>query len=148
MSDKRIKNNLISSLVYQVVLISISFLLPRLYLENFGSEVNGVLSNIKQIFTYMCLLEAGIGLATTQALYKRIAEKDYESASAVLAATNTYYTRTGVIYAVIVAVLALVYAFVIPTSIDSSVILHLWCLTVCPRFSVILYRQSTGYLWR
>ena len=75
--DSRIKHNLISSLVYQVVLITLSFLLPRLYLENFGSEVNGVLSTIKQIFTYMVLLEAGVGLATTQALYKRIGEKNY-----------------------------------------------------------------------
>ena len=66
--DSRIKNNLISSLVYQVVLIALSFLLPRLYLENFGSEVNGVLSTIKQIFVYLLILEAGVGLATTQAL--------------------------------------------------------------------------------
>ena len=78
--DSRIKHNLISSLVYQVVLISLSFLLPRLYLENFGSEVNGVLSTIKQIFTYMCLLEAGVGLATTQALYKKIGENNYGKA--------------------------------------------------------------------
>ena len=92
--DSRVKLNLISSLVYQVVLISLSFLLPRLYLENFGSEVNGVLSTIKQIFTYMCLLEAGVGLATTQALYKRIGKKDYKSASAVLSATNIYYVKT------------------------------------------------------
>ena len=88
--DARIQHNLISSLVYQLVLISLSFLLPRLYLENFGSEVNGVLSTIKQIFAYMCLLEAGVGLATTQALYKRIGQKDYSSASEVLSATNIY----------------------------------------------------------
>ena len=92
--DSRIKNNLISSLVYQVVLISLSFLLPRLYLENFGSEVNGVLSTIKQIFAYMLLLEAGVGLATTQALYKRIGEKDYKSANEVLSETLSYYIRT------------------------------------------------------
>ena len=87
--DSRIKNNLISSLVYQVVLISLSFLLPRLYLENFGSEVNGVLSTIKQIFMYLFLLEAGVGLATTQALYKRIGEKDYKSANEVLSRAAT-----------------------------------------------------------
>ena len=89
--DSRIKLNLISSIVYQFVLISLSFLLPRLYLENFGSEVNGVLSTIKQIFTYMVLLEAGVGLATTQALYKRIGEKNYKSANEVLSATHSYY---------------------------------------------------------
>lgn len=60
--DNRIKYNLLSGLVYQIILIVISFLLPRLYLENFGSEVNGVLSTIKQIFVYMGLLEAGTAL--------------------------------------------------------------------------------------
>ena len=108
--DTRIRRNLASSLVYQVVLISLSFLLPRLYLENFGSEVNGVLSTIKQIFTYMCLLEAGVGLATTQALYRRIGENDYKSASEVLAATNSYYIKTGVVYLAIVLVIAFCYA--------------------------------------
>ena len=77
-SGKKIKRNLVSGIVYQAVLIALGFLLPRLYLENFGSEVNGVLSTIKQIFTYMCLLEAGVGLASSQALYKPVAENDYK----------------------------------------------------------------------
>ncbi len=130
--DLRIKNNLVSSLVYQVVLITLSFLLPRLYLENFGSEVNGVLQTIKQIFTYMCLLEAGVGLATTQALYKRIGEKDYESANSVLSATNTYYIKTGVIYSAIVLVIAVVYAYLIPTSINSNVLFFIVILNAIP----------------
>ena len=66
--DNRIKYNFLSGIVYQVVLIVLSFLLPRLYLDHFGSEVNGVLSTKKQIFVYMFLLESGVGLATTQAL--------------------------------------------------------------------------------
>ena len=130
--DSRIKHNLVSSLIYQFVLISLSFLLPRLYLENFGSEVNGVLSTIKQIFTYMCLLEAGVGLATTQALYKRIGEKDYQSASSVLAATNAYYIKTGIIYSVIVLAIALVYSYLVPTSIDSNVLFFIIILNAIP----------------
>ena len=130
--DLRIKNNLISSLIYQLVLISLSIILPRLYLENFGSEVNGVLQTIKQIFTYMCLLEAGVGLATTQALYKRIGEKDYKSANEVLSATHSYYIRTGIIYLAIVLIIAVVYAYVIPTSIDSNVVFLIIILTALP----------------
>ena len=130
--DSRIKRNLISSLLYQVVLLSLSFLLPRLYLENFGSEVNGVLSTIKQIFVYLLLLEAGVGLATTQALYKRIGEKDYPSANAVLAATASYYKRTGILYLGIVLIIAVVYSFVIPTSIASGTVFLLILLTALP----------------
>lgn len=130
--DTRIKNNVVSSLIYQVVLIALGFLLPRLYLENFGSEVNGVLSTIKQIFAYMILLEAGVGLATTQALYKRIGEKDYKSANSVLAATNAYYVRTGVIYLALVMVIAVVYAYVIPNPINPNILFFIVLLNAVP----------------
>lgn len=130
--DTRIKRNLISSLLYQIVLISLGFLLPRLYLENFGSEINGVLSTIKQIFTYLCLLEAGVGLATTQALYKRIGEKNYKSASAVLSATHSYYVKTGAIYLSIVLAIAVVYSYVIPTAIDSHILFIIIILNAIP----------------
>ena len=130
--DNRIKYNLLSGLVYQIILIVISFLLPRLYLENFGSEVNGVLSTIKQIFVYMGLLEAGIGLAATQALYKPVAEKDYGRSSAILSATHVFYVKTGIIYASIVLLLAVVYAFFIPTSVPSGELFAIIILTALP----------------
>ena len=130
--DNRIKYNLLSGFLYQIILIAIGFLLPRLYLENFGSEVNGVLSTIKQIFVYMSLLEAGIGLATTQALYKPVAENDHSRASAILSATNIFYVKTGVIYSAIVLVLALVYAFLVPTEIAPLELFSIILLTALP----------------
>ena len=130
--DNRIKYNLLSGFAYQVILIAISFLLPRLYLENFGSEVNGVLSTIKQIFVYMTLLEAGIGLATTQALYKPVAEKDHGKASAILSATNIFYVKTGIIYSAIVLLLAVVYAFFVPTGIAPLELFAIVLLTALP----------------
>lgn len=130
--DSRIKKNLVSSLLYQIVLISLSFLLPRLYLEHFGSEVNGVLSTIKQIFTYMCLLEAGVGLATTQALYKRIGEQDYNSASSVLTATDRYYKKTGFIYLAIVLALAIAYSYFNSTAMPGHILFIIIILNAVP----------------
>lgn len=130
--DSRIKYNMISGFVYQVVFIAISFILPRLYLDNFGSEVNGVLSTIKQVFFYLVLLEAGVGLATTQALYKPIAENRYNDASAILAATRKYYFKTGAIYSVIVLLIAIVYSFIIPTGINSFTVFGIVVLSGVP----------------
>lgn len=130
--DSRIKHNLISSLVYQIVLISLSFIIPRLYLENFGSEVNGVISTIKQILAYMTILEAGVGSASVQALYKPIGEKDYKSASEILSATNSYYNKTGIVYLALTLVIAFVYAYAIPTSIDSPVLFFIIILSAIP----------------
>ena len=131
--DNRIKYNLFSGVLYQVVLIALSFLLPRLYLENFGSEVNGVLSTIKQIFVYMLLLESGVGLATTQALYKPVAEKNYNKVSSVISATHSYYVKVGVIYAIIILLIALVYEYIVPTGIEPGVIFGIVILTALPQ---------------
>ncbi len=130
--DNRIKYNLLSGVLYQFVLIALSFLLPRLYLENFGSEVNGVLSTIKQIFAYMFLLESGVGLATTQSLYKPVAENNHEKISSVISATHNYYVKIGVIYELIVLLIAFVYEYIVPTSIAPGIIFWLVILTSLP----------------
>ena len=131
-NGNRVKKNVLSGIVYQVVLITLSFLVPRLYLENFGSEVNGVLSTIKQIFVYMTLLEAGIGLATTQALYKPVAENDQNRVSSIISATHIFYRKVGIIYGVIVVLLALVYAYIIPTGMEPVVVFAIVVLTALP----------------
>ena len=130
--DGRIKNNLISGVLYQVVLIVMGFVLPRLYLENFGSEINGVLQTIKQIFTYMCLLEAGVGLATTQALYKPVAEEYKNKSSAILAATNSYYIKTGITYSAIVLLIAFIYSFAVKVNVHSGVLFTIIILNAIP----------------
>ena len=130
--DNRIKYNVLSGIFYQVILIVISFLLPRLSLENFGSEVNGVLSTIKQIFVYLFLLESGVGLATTQALYKPVAQNDQGKVSSIISATNQFYNKIGLLYSAIVLVIAVVYAYVIPTSIPSGVLFGIIVLTALP----------------
>lgn len=142
-NDNRIKYNVVSGIVYQVVLIVLSFLIPRLYLENFGSEVNGVLSTIKQIFVYMFLLESGIGLATTQALYKPVAGKNNDKVSSIISATNTYYSKIGIIYSAIVLLIAVVYAYIVPTGVDSGTIFWIVILTALP--AVFSYFVQSKY---
>jgi len=130
--DNRIKYNLLSGGFYQIVLIALSFILPRLYLENFGSEVNGVLSTIKQIFVYMFLLESGVGLATTQALYKPVAEKNHGKISSVISATHNYYVKIGIVYAAIVLLIAFVYEYIVPTKVEPGVIFGVVIFTALP----------------
>lgn len=98
MDKKRIFYNMVSGLLYQGVTFILAFLIPRLFLVNFGSEIKGMLSTITQIFSYLWLLEAGVGLATTQALYLPISQKNHASINSIMAATDYYYKKTGYIY--------------------------------------------------
>ena len=96
MSNKRKSlQNLIWSAVGQIVTIAFGLLLPRLFIVGYGSEVNGLLSSLRQFLVCLNLFEAGVGNASRQALYGPIARKDWHAVSGVIAATDRYYRRTG-----------------------------------------------------
>ncbi len=132
MKSKSIKN-IVYGLLGQIVTIAIGLLIPRLILLNYGSETNGLTSSIAQIFAYVALLEAGVGGATLQALYKPIGNKDRTSVSAIMAATHYYYTRTGILYSLAVVVLAFVYPIVVQSDLSYWVV-----------FGVIIFNGMGG----
>lgn len=111
----------------------IGIVIPRLFIVSYGSEVNGLLSSIKQIFAYFALLEAGVGGATLQALYGPMARDDHEEISAVLSATNRFYRKTGLLYALGVIILALVYPLLVQSELPYYLVL-----------GVILFQGEAG----
>ncbi|MEG0229103.1 MAG: hypothetical protein RR640_00690 [Oscillospiraceae bacterium] len=56
----------------QIITIVMGLVIPRLFVVSFGSEVNGMILTINQIFACFVILEAGIGVTTVQALYKQL----------------------------------------------------------------------------
>ena len=83
--------NMLSGLILQVVTMMVGLIIPRLVLVHYGSETNGLLNSITQIFNYVALLEAGVGIVSTQVLYERLAKHDYSGISSCLSATVHYY---------------------------------------------------------
>ena len=75
----------------------VAIIIPRLFIVNYGSEVNGLLSSIRQIYVYLALLEVGVGDASVVALYGPIGRGDYDAANHILAATDRYYKKIGII---------------------------------------------------
>lgn len=114
-SRRRVLHNMCSSLLYNLSVILFGLLLPRLYLTSFGSELNGLDSTIKQIFSCLTLLEAGVGLASQQAYYLPVAVGDRKAINGIFSATHHYYRRTGIVYLLVTVVFALLYPLCINT---------------------------------
>lgn len=147
--------NIISSIFSQFLAIALGLIIPRLYLVSFGSEINGLLNSIGQVFTYLALLEAGVGTATLQALYKPIAENDSPRISSIMAATDRFYKRTGAIYFFAVIALSLVYPLVIKSDISSWTIFAVILLNGLPgaigyffqgKFNIFLNAEGKAYV--
>ncbi|MDY5699654.1 MAG: hypothetical protein SPK68_00950, partial [Lachnospiraceae bacterium] len=61
MESKKIFKNIFFGLGGKLITMMLGLIVPRLFLKSYGSEINGLLSTVNNIYTYLALLEAGIG---------------------------------------------------------------------------------------
>lgn len=155
MNTKRSLYNIIFGVGNQFITILVGILLPRLVLVNLGSESNGLLNSVNQIFAYFSLLEAGVGTATLQALYRPVGTNDYAEINQILAATDRYYKRTGLQYTAAFFALALIYTFVVESTIEKPVIFMVVVLTGFSgvlrfffqgKYSILLLAEGKNYI--
>lgn len=109
MRQKRLLYNTVSSLIFQLTTIICGFILPRLILNAFGSEVNGLVNSITQFLGVISFLELGVGAVVQSTLYKPLAEKKQDEVSKIIKSANKFFTRLGEILLVYVIILVIVY---------------------------------------
>lgn len=117
-NKKKSIKNLCFLAMSQIVTIAVAIYLPRLYMVEYGSEVNGLLNSLSQFLVYMGLFEAGIGATTLQALYGPVGNENWEATSSILAATNYYYKRTSKMYLAALIILSVGYPLVVESSLN------------------------------
>lgn len=138
--NKRVVLNIITNLSYQAVVIIFGLLLPRLYLVKFGSDVNGLDNTIKNIFAYLALLEAGVGLSAQHALYKPVAQGNGDEINGILAASRRFYLKSGVIYTLITLAFAIFYPLIVKTTLDYWTVFAVVILYGIPGIVLFLLR--------
>lgn len=130
-----ITKNIVYGFGTKMITIILSIVLPRLFIVSFGSEVNGLLSTITQIFTYLALLEAGIGTATINALYKPLDCDNKDEVNVVVSQARFYYRKVSLVYATCVVIFAIVYSFLAKTSLGVGTV-----------FLVILLQGAASFI--
>ena len=76
MRSKKALRTIITKLFLQGVMLLYTFLLTKLIIDNFGSDVNGLVSSITKFLAYISIFESGFGGVVQYLLYKPIAKKD------------------------------------------------------------------------
>lgn len=75
MQSKKLIKNTYTAIIYQVATLICGFILPRLILGNFDSEVNGLVNSITQFLQVIQFLELGVGAVVRTSLYKYAGRK-------------------------------------------------------------------------
>ena len=102
---QKAKWNTATSLIYQVLTIIFSFITPRLIIQFYGSEINGLISSYVKFFSFISILRIGLVSSVRFTLYKPLAERNKSKVSGILVSTEKYMRRIAFIflpYAVIV----------------------------------------------
>ena len=115
---KKILKNIFASALPQIMNIITNLILPSMIIMRFGSEINGLISSIKVIISYVSIIGAGIATATTQKLYKPVAQKDINTVKGMINASNKMFNKFGFMYCIIVLIVAIVYPLCLETNIE------------------------------
>lgn len=125
MNAKKGVYNIVFGILGQALTVVFAIIVPKVIIEYYGSEVNGLLSSISQILVYLGLFEAGVGTASLQALYQPIAEGGKKDINSILSATNKYYKRTSKLYFAALVVFSVIYPFVVKNSLNTFLVMAL-----------------------
>ena len=119
MRNKQAFKNLWGNLLLQIIVAVSGLVLPRFFLNQYGSTVNGMINSVSQFLTYLNLVEAGISSAAIVELYGPLNENDTRAINSVLSALQKFYYKSGGAYIILLTIMTVVYPFFVASQIDS-----------------------------
>ncbi len=155
MRSKQALKNMLSSIVLQVIVFLSGIILPKFFLEAYGSSVNGMVTSINQFLMYLGLAEAGVGTASVVALYGPLAREDQSETNAVLSATRIFYNRSGMLFLGLVIALTYTYPYLITQQLDSTLVRSMVVVLASSmlvdylflgKYKVLLTANQKGYI--
>ena len=113
MRKRKALKNVISSVVLQIITIVCGFIIPKLIIQNYGSNVNGLVTSITQFLGYIALLESGFGPVVKSLLYKPIAANQKKDIENILSAAEKFFRRIACIFIVYILFLCFIYPLLV-----------------------------------
>ena len=100
-------------------MIAYGFIVPKIIIDKFGSDINGLIASITQFLAYITLLESGFGPVVKATLYKPIANKDKKTVTNILKKSEKFFRRIALIFILYIISLFFIYPLIIDKSFDA-----------------------------
>lgn len=130
--------------------------MPHFLILSYGSEINGLISTLKQIVSYATLIEAGLSGAAIYMLYKPLAKKNYEEVDSIVTSSKIFYSKSGWFFLGIVTIIAILSPILIYSqNIETAQIISLVFILgtngaleffVMGKYRVLITASQRGYV--
>ncbi len=131
---KRLARNTAASLIQQLTGIACGMILPRLYLEYYGSAVNGLVSSIANFLGFILFLDLGMTAVISSALYKPLADRDHPAISRIMRSARKFFRGLAAVLVVYCIVLLFIYPHVVASEFGISFIVLLIIISAINSF--------------
>ena len=152
---KKLALNTVTSLLLQITSVVSGFILPRLILGAFGSNVNGLVNSISQFLGVITLLDLGVGAVVQSSLYKPLADKNKNEVSKIYSSASKFFKKLAMILLVYVCVLLFVYPLIVNKDFGffySATLIAAICISSFAQYyfgivnSLLLSADQKGYI--
>lgn len=133
---KKLAKNTIASLAYQICAVICGFILPRLILLHYGSQINGLVNSITQFLRAISFLELGVGAVVQSSLYKPLMDKNNQQISKIMVSAQKFFKKLAGILVVYVVALIIVYPIIAPMEFN-----HVYTGTLIVAIGISMFLQ-------
>jgi len=145
MRTKHTLYNFIVSVIASVLLPLVGFIKVRLFVDLYGSGVNGLQLTIAQIITFLNICELAFSLAFRQLLFKPLAEDDRKTVKKIYYGARKVFKITGTVVIGVSLIVALIFPFFAKSPYDYASTVGLFFLTAIP-YGVSYYLMGPNFV--
>lgn len=116
--NRKLMLNTLTSILFQIVTVICGFILPRLIIKEYGSEVNGLVQSITQFLSIISFLELGVGAVIQSSLYSPLSNNNNTKISEIVVSGSKFFKKIAYILVAYTVVLVVVYPFLTKSTFD------------------------------
>ena len=91
------KKEIVLNFIFTMTASLLLFIQNKYFVKYMGIETLGMLKLFSQLLAYLNIIEMGLGSASAFALYKPLAEKNYDQVSIVINTIEDIYNKIGIL---------------------------------------------------
>ena len=142
MRSKNAIRNIVTNLLLQAAMILYGFVVPKIIIDYFGSDVNGLVTSITQFLGYITFLESGFGPVVRATLYNVIAKKDHKAIAGILKTTEKFFRRIALVFVVYIVVLCVVFPLIARANFDAIFTISLVVIIAISTFAEYFFGMT------
>ena len=133
------KKEIILNFIFTIMINLLGFIQNKYFVQYMGIETLGMMKLFSQLLAYLNIIEMGLGSASAFALYKPLAEKNYNQISIIVNTIENIYNKIGILLLGLGILCIPVIPFFMKISNFSNVIYFYWILYVLNTVSTYLF---------